>query len=217
MTETSAPPGVPDDHSSSSGGTDRSTPGLREAKKLRTREAMHRAAVELLGEHGAAHVTVEMIAERAGVSTRTFFNYWPSKESAMLGLSPDRDHRAIELLRRRPASESPREALRAVMVEIAQGLPDEPALRVAKRAAMDREPALQQLSGRVMASLQTELIGVLAERIDAPDAHDRALVHVQLAFAASRSAFSLSMTHGSSLLEELDRVYGYIDGGTVGA
>ncbi len=215
MTETSAPVTVPDHRTPSTGGTDRSAPGLREAKKLRTREAMHRAAVELLGEHGAAHVTVEMIAERAGVSTRTFFNYWPSKESAMLGLSPDRDHRAIELLRERPAAESPREALRAVMVEIARSLPDEPALRKAKRAAMDREPVLQQLSGRVMASLQTELIDVLAERIDAPDAHDRALVHVQLAFAASRSAFSLSMAHGSPLLDEFDRVYGYIDEGTV--
>lgn len=217
MTQTPAAASL-DAHTAHPGdAADQPASGLRETKKLRAREAMHRAAVELLAEHGAPHVTVEMIAERAGVSTRTFFNYWPSKESAMLGLSADRNRRAVELLRERPAKECPRDALRAVMVEIARGMPDEAALRQAKRAAMDREPTLQQLSGRQMATLQAELTDVLAQRIAAPDAHDRALVFVQLAFGAARSAFALSMTHGATLLDEFDRVYGYIDDGVVGA
>lgn len=37
-------------------------------------------------ENGWAATTIESIAARAGVSTRTFFNYFPSKEDAVLGI-----------------------------------------------------------------------------------------------------------------------------------
>ncbi len=50
--------------------------------------AIHDAAAELLLEHGWTASTVDMIAARAGISTRTFFNYFPSKEDAALGLQP---------------------------------------------------------------------------------------------------------------------------------
>ena len=72
------------------GVTDETTPndqalGLRERKKRQSRIAMHRAALELVHEHGLSGVTVEAIAQRAGVSTRTFFNHWTTKESAIIG------------------------------------------------------------------------------------------------------------------------------------
>lgn len=49
-----------------------------------TRRALRRAALELGLEHGLAAVSVEAIASRAGVSTRTFFNYFDTKEDAAL-------------------------------------------------------------------------------------------------------------------------------------
>lgn len=60
---------------------------LRERKKLQTRKALHDAARTLVLEHGAA-ATIEEICREAGVSGRTFFNYYPSKAAAALGL-PD--------------------------------------------------------------------------------------------------------------------------------
>src|SRR5699024_11026365 len=71
------------------GVTDETTPndqtlGLRERKKHQSRIAMHRAALELVHEHGLSGVTVEAIAQRAGVSTRTFFNHWTTKEPAII-------------------------------------------------------------------------------------------------------------------------------------
>jgi AcrR family transcriptional regulator len=63
--------------------------GLRERKKLETRQALAEAAIRLAIEQGFENVTVEAIAVRAGVSARTFFNYFPSKEDAVL--RPDDD------------------------------------------------------------------------------------------------------------------------------
>jgi len=59
--------------------------GLREAKKLATRKELTRAARELVLQHGFDAMTVEMIAAQAQVSVRTFFNYFDTKESAILG------------------------------------------------------------------------------------------------------------------------------------
>ncbi|GAB3566322.1 TetR/AcrR family transcriptional regulator [Spelaeicoccus albus] len=59
--------------------------GLRERKKQARRVALRRAAVQLSLENGFANVTVEDICERCSVSPRTFFNYFASKEEAVVG------------------------------------------------------------------------------------------------------------------------------------
>jgi AcrR family transcriptional regulator len=58
--------------------------GLREQKKAETREAISLAAVSLTAERGLDSVTVDDIAEAARVARRTFRNYFPNKESAIL-------------------------------------------------------------------------------------------------------------------------------------
>src|ERR1700746_473791 len=58
--------------------------GLRERKKIKTRQAIRREAIRLIDENGYAATTVEQIAEAAEVSPSTFFRYFPSKESLLL-------------------------------------------------------------------------------------------------------------------------------------
>ncbi|MDF2444180.1 MAG: hypothetical protein JWR01_2383 [Subtercola sp.] len=60
---------------------------LRERKKLQTRAALQHAALELAAERGVQATSIDDICERAGVSSRTFFNYFPSKVSAIVGVS----------------------------------------------------------------------------------------------------------------------------------
>ena len=59
--------------------------GLRERKKRERGQALRRAAIDLALEKGYSNVTVEDICERCGVSRRTFFNYYSSREEALLG------------------------------------------------------------------------------------------------------------------------------------
>lgn len=58
--------------------------GLRERKKLKTKEAIQREALRLIQEQGYAETTIEQIAAAAEISPSTFFNYFPTKEDVVL-------------------------------------------------------------------------------------------------------------------------------------
>jgi AcrR family transcriptional regulator len=80
-------------------------PGLRERKKLDTRRALSDAALELALERGLKNVTREDIAERAGVSLRTFNNYFTGKHEALVYRQIERARRGLIALRERPSDE----------------------------------------------------------------------------------------------------------------
>jgi AcrR family transcriptional regulator len=79
--------------------------GLRERKKLSTRWALSDAALALALERGLDNVTREDIANRAGVSLRTFNNYFTGKYEAIAFRQIDRTRQSLEEFRRRPADE----------------------------------------------------------------------------------------------------------------
>ncbi|MGO4434359.1 TetR/AcrR family transcriptional regulator [Paenarthrobacter sp. RAF9] len=63
--------------------------GLRERKRAATRTAITAVARSLTAEHGLNGFTVEEVCEAAGISRRTFFNYFHSKEDAVIGSFSD--------------------------------------------------------------------------------------------------------------------------------
>ena len=81
------------------------TLGLRERKKLGTRWALSDAALELALERGLENVTREDIANRAGVSLRTFNNYFAGKYQAVAFRQIDRMRQSLAAFRERPADE----------------------------------------------------------------------------------------------------------------
>jgi AcrR family transcriptional regulator len=85
--------------------------GLRERKKLAVRRALGSAALRLAMERGLDNVTVEDITAEAGVSLRTFGNYFSGKYEAICAPGTDRARRVGAELLARPAREPLWEAL----------------------------------------------------------------------------------------------------------
>ena len=63
----------------------------REAKRERTLRRVEKAAVALALQHGTEHVTVDQICEASDISARTFFNYFGSKDAAIVGTASSRN------------------------------------------------------------------------------------------------------------------------------
>lgn len=64
---------------------DEETQGVRATRRAQLRNEIHEAAVAMVLERGLSLTTIEGIAASAGISRRSFFNYFPTKEDAVLG------------------------------------------------------------------------------------------------------------------------------------
>ncbi|MEV6103954.1 TetR family transcriptional regulator [Streptomyces sp. NPDC051940] len=96
-----------------------SATGLREQKKAATRQALQQAALLLFEEHGFERTTVKDIAAAAGVTERTFFRYFPSKEDLVLGELFDLLPLIVKGIRGRPAAEPPQTAILGTLLALA--------------------------------------------------------------------------------------------------
>jgi AcrR family transcriptional regulator len=91
--------------------------GLRERKKVDTRRALSDAALRLAFERGLDGVTREDIAELAGVSLRTFNNYFGNKYEALAYRQVQRMERSLAVFRERPVDEPLWSAIAEAVVE----------------------------------------------------------------------------------------------------
>ena len=91
--------------------------GARDQRKLDTLAALRRAALDLALENGVEEITVADIAASAGVSRRTFFNYFATKEDALVGENPELAEFLRQALAVRPAGEPALTALHRALRE----------------------------------------------------------------------------------------------------
>lgn len=89
--------------------------GLRQRKRQQTRRELIRAAMRLFEERGYEETTVAEIASAAGVSTKTFFNYFASKDEVLFPHLSRRIDAAVALIEQRGADAPVAEVLVAAM------------------------------------------------------------------------------------------------------
>jgi AcrR family transcriptional regulator len=82
------------------------TSNLHELRRQSTHEALRRVALELFARKGFANVTVAELAGRAGVTQRTFFRHFPTKEAVLFGDYETHLEWLADALAQRPESES---------------------------------------------------------------------------------------------------------------
>lgn len=90
----------------------------RDRQREETRRDLAHAAIDLASARGLANVRVPDIAAAAGVSTRTFNNYFPSKEAAIAWPVTRRAARLADNLLSRPVEEPLAAAIRAAVTEL---------------------------------------------------------------------------------------------------
>lgn len=140
------------------------TDGLRERKKAETRQALMTAAVRLAEQLGPDRVTVEAIAEAAGVSARTFFNYFPSKEDAIIGINPDETSELLDDLASRPADEAPLEALHAMALAAVARLEAKADDMATRHRLTQAHPSLAMRRAARFSEVERAVAGEIARR-----------------------------------------------------
>jgi AcrR family transcriptional regulator len=89
--------------------------GLRERKQQHTRQELISAAMQLFEQKGYEQTTVAEIASAAGVSTKTFFNYFASKDEVLFPHLPRRIDAAVALIEQRGPDEQMADVLETAM------------------------------------------------------------------------------------------------------
>jgi AcrR family transcriptional regulator len=165
-------------------------PGLRERKKQQTREALSWAAVRLAVERGLGNVLVDDVAAEAGVSPRTYNNYFSSKAEAIAWRHLDRARRTADLLRERPPGEPLWEAITHAVLAYAgdERASPEPAWTAGVRLMLS-EPALQGEYLKAAMAANRECAVAIAERTGTDAARD---MYPQLVAAAIGAAIQVA-------------------------
>lgn len=147
--------------------------GLRERKKLATRQALSSAALRLALERGLENVTIEDITAAAGVSLRTFRNYFASKYESITALGAERARRIGASLLERPAEEPLWEALTSAVLQYYEGA--DQALGTDTMTALRlilNAPAMRGEYLKINSEIQNALSAAIAQRTGTDPAAD---------------------------------------------
>jgi AcrR family transcriptional regulator len=156
--------------------------GLRERKKLRTREQITEVALRLFGERGFEGTTVDDIAAAADVSRRTFFRYFARKEDVILDWKQQTARELHDALAARPAGESPLAAVQGALATVAAGYGTRPQLTLGLMRVFERPPELHSDTSHM--SWEAVLTDGLAQRLGVDAEGDpRPLLIARVGFA----------------------------------
>jgi len=170
-------------------------PGLRERKKQATREALREAALRLAVEHGPDRVRVEEIAKAAGVSLRTYNNYFASREQAIVAaITADRETRIATAVAARPAGTRLADAVTEAVVEQYT----DPGDRARETLLLiTAKTALRHAFLETTASIEPPLTTAIAEHLHDSDPHTARVLAASVA-AAVRIALDGWLQRGTA-------------------
>jgi AcrR family transcriptional regulator len=190
-------------------------PGRRDRKKQQTRTALVAAALRLVDERGLEHVTVEEISAAADVSSRTFFNYFATKDDALIDDplvgAEDLTQRLRELPPELPVVAAVLLAL-APSIEVIQA--DQETWFTRMRVIAANPGLLPALMARGAAD-ERQFVAAIAARTGVPADHAYSQVAAAVTGAAFRSAMIRWSAGGGlrSLYELTEEAFGMVAAG----
>jgi AcrR family transcriptional regulator len=147
--------------------------GRRDLNRKRTQHALASAALRLVAEHSFDHVTVEMIADAAEVSPRTFSNYFAGKEHAILWMDPEPASHFAAAFAAQPDELPLLATLRAVLVMVAGSIAEQTETTELRMKIVQAEPRLLPAFHARFALVEDTVTACIAQRLDVDAEHDR--------------------------------------------
>lgn len=161
---------------------------LRETKKQRTREAFADAARELFAARGYDATTIDDLAQAAGVSRRTFFRYFQSKEAVLFPVRVEQLARFRAILARSVRGEAPFDRVRRALIAIGEELVSDRDRVVALNDVVLSHPALIAHEQKLDLELEAAIAAALAEgEVKSKAGRRRARVLAGATFGAVRA------------------------------
>jgi AcrR family transcriptional regulator len=193
--------------------------GLRESKKLQTRQAIAATAMRLFVLRGFDRVTVGEIAREAGVSEKTVFNYFPTKEDIFFDEVPERLEALTDAVRGRGPGQSLVAAMHELHAKQCGRLASPGFAQFARTIA--ESAALQAKETEVMAQFTDHLAATIRDELDLhpADAQIAAnlLMSVHWQFFRNARAHALAGRSGPAaarhLRRDLERAYRLLEHG----
>ncbi len=179
--------------------TDRA--GLRERKRLQTRQALISAAMRLFAEKGYDQTTVAEIAAAADVSTKTFFNHFASKDEVLFPHLSGRIDAAVTIIDQRAPGENVADVLvRAVEHMLASAVRDELAAGLASTRLpwVLSVPAVQAATLRRYFLAETQLAQALHRAYPQTLDEPAAAAAIGSLMGAVLAAALISLQHGAT-------------------
>lgn len=165
--------------------TDSEKEGRRERKRRQTRERIEQAAMSLFLERGFDATTIEEITERADVSKRSFFDYFPSKEDVVFAWQDGFAERMMTAIASRPLDEPSVRTVQYGIVETIVSVSDDRALALAELIRCT--PALKARDQLKYANLEAKLTEALFARSRDEDERKRMRLLAAVVMVALRA------------------------------
>ncbi len=162
--------------------------GLRERKKVRTRQVVQQVAMQLFDQHGYAATTVEQIAAAAEISTATFYRYYSDKEDVVLSL--DASPFVEKVLTECPANASLDMIVQALFQHLATWFELERELVVARYRIIHNVAELQGRSPVRRQAMLKLLANLIAPRFDLLPSNYELRFAIAIGIAAQAEAVS---------------------------
>lgn len=160
--------------------------GLRERKKRETKKRLTEKGIALFLEKGFDHTTLDEIAAAAGISRRTFFYYFTSKDEVLLSLQSGIGEMLADEVRRAPATSTPIDAVREAAVGVCNAIPTHDMIEMDR--LMRTSPSVQARKQASYVQQEGEIYEALRERWPEPERSMALRVVAMLSVGAMRIA-----------------------------
>jgi AcrR family transcriptional regulator len=187
--------------------------GLRARKQRETAQRITQVGLRLFLDHGYDATTLDAIAAAAGISRRTFFHYFKSKDDILLSLQSGMGEGIAAAVRNAPPDLRPLEAIRRAIIDAVAGFPSDEMIRIDR--LMRSNPSVQARKQASYVEHELALFAALRERWPDPDQE----LSLRLTALAAIGALRLSTERFSrdggatDLVTLLDAAFDALDSG----